>query len=877
MGRVTGSYGRPIHGVSQLPDTSKAVGQCKEQINFYPSIVGGLVKRQGTDHTSKLLDILDEASFVHVYTRSSDETYYIILKPDDSTIYIYDINGVEQVVDHGVHTLYQTMANPNLTCKMHTIADFTFIVNSDFTVLLDDELSTDANNHTAIVTVGFATYGRTYTIYVDDVALTRYTTPDGGTASHSAQIDTSYVAKQLDEGVLPPPLHETGLVVYYDATEDSLVVQVAYAIEEVYLVTKIVGGTTKVVNVTGFNGDLILLQQGGVNGVEVGVVCTVDYLQTSATGVWGDYTISRTVNTLLVKRVDGESFRLSTEDGADGKDLIGISDATANLGDLPHRAPIGYKVRLTNSNRDKADDFWLTSQLSDIVNEPVLWTEDTQSGIKNKFNLDTMPHVLIRDSVDEFGVATFILQHGEWEPRRVGNEDNAPYPAFVNDKITGIGTFQDRLFFVSADVVEMTRSQRFFDFYRFSAKLTRVDDPFRAAANNDKVDRLERFQYLNGDLIFFSEFAQYKLDGDTIVTSENVKLAQVNEYPSSKGVRPIAIGDAIVFATDAGDFSVLKEYKATIDPKIREANDITRHVAFYLPRALTILQASPIVNILFAYTPLNPDTAYVYNWQYEGGELVQAAWHKYQMPGVLRVINIYTLLDVVYLMTQRVEGVFIERAKLQADFPKFGLPYAARLDRRHEVTATSEGFKWRFTPEFELTDDTRLVALKGIGCYPEEIGSQISMEKQPNGDYLTEDILGEGGVGTEVKLVLGVRYDSLYVPPSPYVLDHRGRPTDLERLQVGKLHLNYRETGALEMIIRDTFSGQSRTSTFNGRKMGAPNNIVGFAPFRSGIWSVPVRRKSSNLQIEIKADGFLPFNLSFLEWEGSHNTRSRRY
>lgn len=879
MTRVTGSYGRPVHGVSQLPDTSKLVGQCRAQENCVPDLVDGLRKRQGTRNIIKILESLDPDSFVHIYTRDETETYIMIFEPDQDEFKIFDLSGTAMNITYET-VGYNNTDNPRIDFKVQTISDFTFLVNSVETVRYTDDYSENDNNNTAVVEVKFATYGRTYTIYGDGTPVGVYEAPTGEDVDDIDLVDTSYVAARLAEGSLNEPISESLVTVTYNDTLSSHIITVNELVSSVSICRHF-NSETKDINVLGVSGNIIMLQGGGGNnGVSVGDKVDVTYVAQGAADGWDEYEISRTINTLYIRRKDGEAFTLSTEDGADGADLVGVVNTVSSVAKLPARAPIGFKIKVSNSSQDESDDYWLVATEDDTSEDETLWTEATDDGIQNTLDRTSMPHVIVRDSVVD-GIANFTFRQGEWEDREVGSILNNPDPSFVGSKISGIGTFQNRLFLVSDDSVNMTRNERFFDFYRYTAKVQRDDDPIQVGADSDRVDILDRHAYLHGDIIFFSTFAQYRLYGGDVITTENVKLEQVNSYPNTANVTPANIGNALIFPVEAGTFTGFREYRVNGDTEIREALSITDHVSQYIPSNIKLLDASPTTDILMAASDLEPENIYIYNWKINSEGKIQAAWHRWTFHGVTNVIKIYMIKDYVYFIFQRDEGVFIEKMSLQADVAEDSLPYTLRLDRRHTTTAERYGFKWIFDIGFELNDIDRLVAIKGTGTWAEEFGASVPVTKESiliDGvyvdKYVTIDDLAEGDT---CELIIGTRFDSSYIPPSPRVIDGSGRPSEIERLQVAKLHIGYERTGSLDFFVRDSYRGSSYQSTFNGRKIGAPNNTVGYSYLLNGTWSIPIRHEATYLEMEIQANGFLPFNIKHIEWEGKHQQRGRRY
>ena len=72
-----------IQGVSQQPDYLRAMGQGTEQINGWSSPVEGLTKRNPSRYIGKLRDGSIEDFFLDIIEVSTEETYQVIIWPDE--------------------------------------------------------------------------------------------------------------------------------------------------------------------------------------------------------------------------------------------------------------------------------------------------------------------------------------------------------------------------------------------------------------------------------------------------------------------------------------------------------------------------------------------------------------------------------------------------------------------------------------------------------------------------------------------------------------------------------------------------------------------------------------------------------------------------
>ena len=196
MPLVTQTIRNLIQGVSQQPPILRHAEQLDVQINGFSTEAGGLQKRPPSRHIKKLPNI-ELGAKLHFINRDESERYFLAFT--GSTLKVFDLNGNEKAVrfNNGADTYIQT-DNPKEKLKAVTVADYTFIINTDKVVKMNTTSKTpDAwATQGALVVVKSGQYGRNYTINLNGQSYT-YTTPDGSVASHSTQIATDYITNQL--------------------------------------------------------------------------------------------------------------------------------------------------------------------------------------------------------------------------------------------------------------------------------------------------------------------------------------------------------------------------------------------------------------------------------------------------------------------------------------------------------------------------------------------------------------------------------------------------------------------------------------------------------------------------------------------------------
>lgn len=187
-----------VSGISQQAPIQRYAEQLEEQSNGLSTESTGLQKRPPTIFIKKLMDAIPNnvQPLVHFIDRDVNEKYIVYIF--NNNIRIFDFEGNEKTVNIKNDADYINTDKPKDELRLVTIADYTFIVNTTKNIKMSSIKSPDSfNTQGALVNVKQGQYGRTYKIWIDGKEVASYTTPDGSDKSHTAMIDTHYIAKQL--------------------------------------------------------------------------------------------------------------------------------------------------------------------------------------------------------------------------------------------------------------------------------------------------------------------------------------------------------------------------------------------------------------------------------------------------------------------------------------------------------------------------------------------------------------------------------------------------------------------------------------------------------------------------------------------------------
>lgn len=814
MGFITSNQGRPIQGVSQQPDKNRYPGQCTASNNFRPDVVKGLSTRPGTQFTGTFPGASQNTASKWHHYKRNDEEYFIEIQPD-GTMQAWSPDGT-------AHTItvedsagdYLACLDPSTTLKAVTIGDYTFFINTETTVEAGTAVS-DSLPAVAVVYVQYMDYSQQQQVWVDGSLVAWHSSCAGSTTNHNKSVVPSTVAAHLAEGM-----------------------------------TGVSGGGS-------YYGDW-----GG-------------------TDITDNYTIEQNGNCVYVTRIDGSDFDIYVNDDVNNANAIALYKQIEQVTLLPNKAPVGFKIEVNppGGETSSAANYWLEATSVDGSSGNTLtWNETIEPEVVLGYNLATMPHVLVRESVSSSGVASFTLRQGEWEDREVGNDDSNPLPTFVDDQIKTMGLMQNRLYVTAGESVIMSRSSHFFNFFRATAQESLDTDPIDVYADSKQINHLMSSTGFDGDLVFFSESAQFLIPGDTALTADNAVLRKTTNFETNLDVDPVASGDSIFFAINYGQYTGIREYFTDSVTDTKHARPITDHIKEYIPGSPEIMIASTNLNLLLIKTSDSDNVLYAYDWLWQGTDKAQSAWGKWTYQDGDKILHLAFVDDTLRMIFLR-DGnkVTCESVDL-GDTDSYGLTFPVRLDRhaknRFIYNAVEE--VWKMTDPFPDVDVDNIKIVRSGEASESELGTLVNFERQDDELWTYDDLVDiELTTGSFCYVLIGVPFKCSYTPTNPVPKDQNDQAMNLDRLVVGAFYINYNTTGEMTAIIEDS-AGNQRTQEFNGRTMGEAGNIIGFATLTEGQHRIPIRKKSDKYTLTIETESHIPLAISDFSFNGNLKRRGQR-
>jgi len=824
MAKVSGSIPNLANGVSQQAMALRLASQGDLQVNAYSTVVDGLRKRPPTQRRAILRSNLGRAVHTHMINRDAAERYEVMLSKQG--ILVYDLDGNEKVVNtpSGFGYLGYSGDPQRPPYRAVTVGDYTFITNTTKTVGLDASVIEQPSPSEAIIHVMAGNYGKDYKVLLNGFVVAWYRTPDGTSAAQSPAVDTNYIARRLATG------------------------------ETVALATTVNDKP---------NGDWTW-KASDTNLVANGI--------TAANG----WTVKVTKGTIYLKRDNGTAFSISVEDGYNGNAMKAIQQSVQDFSNLPAYCEDGMAVQVTGSVSTEYDDYYVRFSKPAAEGTPGVWKEIPKPGIVKALDASTMPHVLVREAD-----GTFTFKAAEWDQRKCGDDVITPPPSFVGQTVNEIVFFKNRLGFLSGENVILSRAGSYFDFFRATATALLDDDPIDVAATDSGVSVLRAGVGYSDRLVLFADQVQFYLQGNELLTPKTASIRASTSYATSSKARPVAVGDAVFFPVDRGQFSMIREYRIDRATGDASAEDITGHVPQYIPGSILKMAASTHEDILVVQAEGELGTLWVYKYYWANDQKLQASWSKWTFPGVTRVMDFGFIGSQLVLVFERNTEVSLEVMDVEPGGVDPYSSFITHLDRRFMVTDTDTA-PYAYDPfdnittipmPADITAGDYLCVTAGAAVEKMNVGLRVD----PISKTATEVVLKGDFRG--VPLYFGVPYEMRYRFSTIFIRQESkgGGVTVVSegRLQLIQLLVLFSRTAYFRVEVTP-LAQETRSYVSNGRMMGDPNNRVDMVTPSDGTLRVPILSKNDRVQIDVVNESYLPCSILSGEWVANYVPRSKR-
>lgn len=604
-----------------------------------------------------------------------------------------------------------------------------------------------------------------------------------------------------------------------------------------------------------------------------------------------EYTGVEVGSGIYITRTDGNEFDVETRGGSSDNAIYGFTDTVPNTSFLPIQAKNGYKVKIVNTTDVDIDDMWVEFQSShNATYGGGAWVETTAPDVFYKLDPLTMPHQLVRQADGSFtyGPVTFI-------DRLVGDDNTNPLPSFVNNKISHIFFYRNRLGFLTGGSVVLSKAADFFNFFTTSAQIATDDDPIDITAAGTRPTFLNYVLPTAVGLVLYAETEQHLLTTDSdLFSPKTAKIRTLSTYEADADIAAVSLGTSQAFISKTPLYTRLFELIDISRDQPPLMNDSTVVVPELIPETVNSLVSSPGLSLASLGTKGSAD---VFQFRFLTASRQQrqlSTWYKWTLTGTLldQFFDSSTFYTVVANGTEvTVESFDMSQSSEQGFLT---LPTGEKTDvcldlfqinphRTYDETADTTRI---FLPYDHVTNKQFTVIVLGgyIGQTTETSESIGSVQYIDEDDIDTTDSVANFGHFVDItgdyrgrNIIIGYNYDMELKLPKLFVYQSEGDniKNDTEsNLILHRLRVQTGLSGPVDYLVQisglDDYTNTVTVTQPNVYKL----NNVNMQPNATHV--VPIHQRNQNLTITIKGTTPFPVSLLGFDWEGKYTTRFYR-
>lgn len=589
-------------------------------------------------------------------------------------------------------------------------------------------------------------------------------------------------------------------------------------------------------------------------------------LRTLLVAAYPGYTFNLGSGYLEVVAPAGQNVdKIDTTDGYANQLINAILDTVQTVSKLPLAAPDGYIIKVQGETNSSDDEYYVRYDAAKKT-----WRETVEPGVTTGFDVNTMPHALVRQSD-----GSFIFKTLDWSKRGAGNDDTNPMPSFVDARINDVFFYRNRLGFLSSENVIMSRSASYFSFFPKSVATLSDDDPIDVAVSHPRISILKYAVPFSEQLLLWSDEVQFVMTSSGVLTSKSIQLEVGSEFAVSDEARPFAVGRSVFFSAPRGSFTSINRYFAVADVSdVKDADDTTGHVLSYIPNGVFDIQGSSTENFLVVNTTGAKNKLFIYKFLFKDGVQLQASWSHWVLePGdtILASACIGSRMFIVRKHSAGVDLEYLEFIKEATDFSDE--PYRLHVDGKSQIAIPANSYDpYTNKTTFDLASAYGSgVPSSGEYLLIDSEGAYINLGKQDWSKGTTLTVQGNwAGRGTFVGRTFKFTYGF-----SRFLIKHEDQngtiTEDSGRLQLRRAWVNYQQTGALVMKVKNQY--REFLNTLNGYKLG--QQTVGSVSIGDGQFRFPMNGDAMNTRLILESDYPTPVSIIGCGWEASYARKAQ--
>jgi hypothetical protein len=315
-----------------------------------------------------------------------------------------------------------------------------------------------------------------------------------------------------------------------------------------------------------------------------------------------------------------------------------------NASNLPLECKFGVVVKVENSF--SGDDDYYVQFVNDYDIVPNrgsgnttssgqgYWKEIAKPLESTSFNALTMPHVLVHD-VDDFGDEFFVITEVSYDERHCGDADRFN-PSFVNNTITNLSFFRNRIIAFSEENIISTAAGDYDNWFSSTALTTSPSDPIDISATTTYSSVLHTGIPVNNAMVVFASDQQFILTTDSdVFDARTAKVSQIAAYPFNINTDPVNLGTNIAFIGGSENKAKFLEMSNIFREGQVDINERSKVLLDSFDNGYELISSSMETDSIII-GKYGDKTLWLYKYFKEGSQRdVQNSWTKISLPDPL--------------------------------------------------------------------------------------------------------------------------------------------------------------------------------------------------------------------------------------------------
>ena len=339
---------------------------------------------------------------------------------------------------------------------------------------------------------------------------------------------------------------------------------------------------------------------------------------------------------LLIRKTNGNNFTFEYSDSWGNQaskswrdNIRKLEDLPASIGDFSE-ADVGT-IAITGTDKDNFTGYYLRWK------DGKFWNETVNPADSLGIDYETMPVRVTRTASGNFNLDYIYT----WEDRKKGDEDSSPTPSFVDNTISNIFFFKNRLGFTSQENVILSEVAKYYNFFSTTALDVLDSDVIDASVDSNTVAIIRDVNAIAGAITLWADNAQFVLSGGEILSPATTRISQSSSYDSTNSISPVAIDNEIMFFSIIGNYMEAKSFSpASLSADKSTAESLSSHIPSYLPSTLDNVCVANGTNTVFFRDYVNRGVVYCYKYHVKNNERIMSSWFKWEMDYDIKAMNV---------------------------------------------------------------------------------------------------------------------------------------------------------------------------------------------------------------------------------------------